>query len=311
MEVLEQSRDGLREFLLRNPFTGEQASVLSGGQLCELVLAREGRLHSLIYLPNDDHWHDDGWRTSAVLFPWPSRIRGGQYRFEGESHQLPINDGQRNAAMHGFVHGNELRLLEHVAHDDHARLRLGFVHTGDYAGYPFPFELTLSYTLWANGHFELGFEVKNTGSTAMPVAMGWHPYWRFAGESTDDWTLRFDAETQILLDDDLMPAGLQPLSKTELPLRGQTLDAAFQLRPNPAGSTTQLHSPIQQVTLNLQQPLGPGQFNYLVVYTPDSRGGIAIEPLTANVDAFNNGQGLLSLPAGQAHSTACQVWLSE
>ena len=311
MEILEQTRDGKSEFLLRNPFTGEQAAVLSGGQLAELVLAREGRLHSLIYLPNDDHWDNDGWRTSALLFPWPSRIRGGQYAFEEKTYQLPINDGQHNAAIHGFVHGQELERLEHAAHDDHAVLKLGFTHPGDYPGYPFPFQFTVTYTLRADGRFELGFEVENTGNAAMPVALGWHPYWRFAGESTDDWTLHFDADAQLLLDEDLMPTGIQPLNATELPLRGQTLDAAFRLRPNPNGSTTRLHSPLQQATLHLWQPQGPGQFNYLVVFTPGSRGGVAIEPLTAGVDAFNNGEGLLVLPPGQTHTTSCHVWLSE
>ena len=38
-----------------------------------------------------------------VLLPWPNRLDAGSYEFDGRRHQLPLNDPQENAAIHGLV----------------------------------------------------------------------------------------------------------------------------------------------------------------------------------------------------------------
>ncbi|MNY57496.1 hypothetical protein D3C86_1937160 [compost metagenome] len=52
--------------------------------------------------------------------------------------------------------------------------------------------------------------------------------------------------------------------------------------------------------MRIQQEAGEGKFNYLVVYTPPARDCVAIEALTANVDAFNTGEGLNILAPGHS-----------
>jgi aldose 1-epimerase len=51
--------------------------------------------------------------------------------------------------------------------------------------------------------------------------------------------------------------------------------------------------------LRYWQATGPGKFNYLQLFTPPYGTSLAIEPMTCNVDAFNNGDGLARLRAGQ------------
>lgn len=58
------------------------------------------------------------------------------------------------------------------------------------------------------------------------------------------------------------------------------------------------------------QETGPGKFNYLVCFTPTRRDSIAIEPLTANVDSFNNGEGLTILNPGETMSGTIWVRLA-
>ncbi|MCB0643138.1 MAG: hypothetical protein KDC44_15925, partial [Phaeodactylibacter sp.] len=48
----------------------------------------------------------------------------------------------------------------------------------------------------------------------------------------------------------------------------------------------------------------PGKYNFLQVFTPDHRQSIAIEPMTCNVDAFNNREGLIVLKPGEAHAAS-------
>ena len=39
----------------------------------------------------------------AVLVPWPNRVVGGRYVFDGQVHQLPINEPDRGNALHGLA----------------------------------------------------------------------------------------------------------------------------------------------------------------------------------------------------------------
>ena len=38
-----------------------------------------------------------------VLVPWPNRIDGGRYTFQGRSHQAPLNEPEKQNAIHGLV----------------------------------------------------------------------------------------------------------------------------------------------------------------------------------------------------------------
>ena len=53
----------------------------------------------------------------------------------------------------------------------------------------------------------------------------------------------------------------------------------------------------EKLNLNLQiwQDAGFNKYNYLVVYIPPDRKSIAIEPISSNINSFNNGEGLIIL----------------
>src|SRR5438067_7438461 len=38
-----------------------------------------------------------------ILFPFPNRVRGGRYTFEGRSYELDINEPARGNHIHGLV----------------------------------------------------------------------------------------------------------------------------------------------------------------------------------------------------------------
>ena len=37
-----------------------------------------------------------------ILIPFPNRIEGGEYTFEGKTYSLPIDEHDRNTAIHGY-----------------------------------------------------------------------------------------------------------------------------------------------------------------------------------------------------------------
>ena len=47
--------------------------------------------------------------------------------------------------------------------------------------------------------------------------------------------------------------------------------------------------------LTYWQETGEGKYNFIQIFTPPHRTCIALEPMTSNIDTFNNGDGLVLL----------------
>ncbi len=103
-----------------------------------------------------------------VLAPWPNRLDGGRYEFDGETYQLPLNEPPQ--AMHGLVRwanwrpvarAEDLVEVEHVLHPQ--------------PGYPFSLRLTVEYRLGADG-LTVRTSAENVGDRALPFGVGHHPY---------------------------------------------------------------------------------------------------------------------------------------
>ena len=313
----------LTEYVLEHTETGDFVSIIPqyGGIVRRLALRKGENLLALIKAPESPQalLADESY-ASALLFPFPSRIYHGIYRFEGEAYALPMNETSRDKAMHGFVHSKPFDVVSQETTPTSARLVLRYDFTGDMAGYPFPFTLTVTYELIQADQLpsapttpdrscalRVSYSALNTGSKPCPAAFGWHPYFTISEEPVEDLTLSLPARTPIVLDDNMIPSGRQPSEQaTTMSLRNQTLDTAFALEPDVSPATgepfaeTVLASPKKDVRLVVGQQTGPGKLNYLVCYTPTRGDSVAIEPLTANVDAFNSGEGLAVLDPGDA-----------
>ena len=53
------------------------------------------------------------------------------------------------------------------------------------------------------------------------------------------------------------------------------------------------------------------QFPFFQVFTPPHRESIALEPMSCNVDAFNNGEGLVSLEAGETWTGEMKIMMND
>ncbi|MFD1140479.1 aldose 1-epimerase [Larkinella insperata] len=318
-EILHQPFGALTEYFIQNTETKEFVSILPayGAVVRQLMLRHPGPGHeqslvSLIKAPNSQQAlaADEGY-SSALLFPFPSRIRHGIYSYEGEMFTLPMNEAKQDHAIHGFVAGKPFELVSQQISDSEASLTLGYIHDGSYTGYPFPFDFRITYTLSAAG-LSVTYEVQNTGHRSAPVSFGWHPYFTLNEEPIDQLSIELPGVRQIRLDDNLLPTGDELLTqKGDVALRERALDAAFVIEDQTAdGATTVLRSARQNLTLNVWQETGPQKFNYLVVFTPIVRDKIAIESLTSNVNAFNNEQGLIKLAPNESTRGTIRVWLS-
>lgn len=230
------------------------------------------------------------WGKSAILAPFPNRLRDGKYSFEGVEYQFPVNEPARNNALHGFVMDKPFEIVEESAFS----VALEYRYDGGFAYFPFPFLLRVTYSLSAADGFTAFFEMKNTGSDPMPAGLGWHPYFRL-GDSADALFLQLPAAEQVLVDERMIPTGeklrfddFEVMKK----IGATAFDTGFRL-PEPCVAR------LREGTRGLEY-WQDGAFPFLQVFIPPARRSIALEPMTCNIDALNNGEGLRVLAPGEA-----------
>ena len=246
-----------------------------------------------------------------VLIPFPGRVGGAAYRWNGARHELPRTDKDGPNAIHGFVRTETWQVA--ARSESHVRFTLGFPGA---QGYPFALDLEITYTLTGEG-LRCDFAVTNAGAQAAPVAAGFHPYFTVGSETVDrdELTLPFDSVLEMV---QFIPTGkIVPVAEAKLDFR----------RPAPIGATVFNHcllAPLRDPDGRVRVTLaGNGTsvtvwmdeaFDFVVLYTgenmpePYRRRSLAIEPMTCGSDAFNHPEwGLRRLEPGTTFTGAWGV----
>ena len=232
---------------------------------------------------------------NVFLLPFPNRLKDGKYNFNGKTYQFPINDKTNNTALHGFTDFNNLQIASFESNEKDAHLVLKGDYDGSNPAYPFSFETTLSFELTNDNTFTATIQIQNTDNSEFPIGTGWHPYFKL-GEKINDCQLQLPLVQKVICDDNMIPVG-KTVSFDKFndssTINDTQLDTAF-LLSSTAGKAKVIFKN-DKTTIEYWQETGIGKFNYLQIYTPDHRNALAIEPMTCNIDAFNNGDGLIVL----------------
>jgi aldose 1-epimerase len=250
--------------------------------------------HDLLDGYDQDEIQSFAWSKSALLFPFPNRLRDGQYEFEGQSYQFPINEPRNHNALHGFLYHEPFELVSQEVGEEYAALTFQFDYQGTYDYYPFPFVFQARYKISKN-LFEATFEVHNTGSQNLPFGFGWHPYFALS-DQVGDLYLEFPAGDEIKLDDRQLPTGelrsFEEFAKPK-PIGDRTFDTGFKMSAD-------------ELTIKINDQKGAAieikSWNqpYLQLFTPDDRKRIAIEPMSCGIDVLNTKEGLSILASGES-----------
>jgi len=235
---------------------------------------------------------------SAILFPFPNRIEDGAYEFLGSKHQFPINEPSVNNAIHGLVYNKEFEVSSIHSEKSVASVTLIYRSDGSTPGFPFPFDLKLTYTLNALGSLQLDFDLLNSGLTGFPYGFGWHPY--FFSEELEKNALSFRSKDFFACDKRSIPSDTldSPLAPS-FNLEGKIFDDAYSLHKS--------HCGFESTSYKLQLRFGYKDDTYLQIYTPPHRKSIALEPMTCVANAFNNKTGLKKLAPGQKDTWAISL----
>jgi aldose 1-epimerase len=168
----------------------------------------------------------------------------------------------------------------------------------------------MTYRL-ANGELETSITIRNLSAEPMPVAIGFHPYFRIPGVPRDTCTARIPARTAVVADSGLCATGEfrpNPLPDP-LPLRGRTLDDGFtDLIRDSAGNALFV---LEGGGTRIEVEFGP-KWPVAVVYCPSGHEFICFEPMAAvtngiNLAAEGKYPGLQTLESGGTWSESFRV----
>jgi aldose 1-epimerase len=232
------------------------------------------------------------------LSPFPCRIKDGQYEFEGKTYQFNhlFVDG---SAIHGLLYDKSFSVLEEATSDHSGTVVLERRYKKDDPGYPFDYDCQVRYILHSDNVLEVVTSVTNLDQAVIPIADGWHPYFRLGGK-IDDWRLQFYSEAIVEFDRQLIPTGkLLQYNAFEMqrPIGDTVLDNCFSLKPDLVSAACEIRHPDRGLTISFF----PGaSYPYLQIYTPPGRTSIAVENLSGAPDCFNNKMGLTLLPQGHS-----------
>lgn len=252
-----------------------------------------------------DHFRDDelpvGY-AGQLLAPWPNRIAAGAYTWRGAHLQLPLNEPAHGHAIHGLLCWEPWRLLDRAA--DRLLLEWDLLPR---PGYPFALSVTIEWSVSTDG-LRCRAVATNAGTASAPFGFGAHPYLRVPGTTgPDDLRLELPAATRLRSDERLLPVARDKVEGTEHDYRaggtlaGRRLDDAFtDVVREPDGTT---HARLFGPSGDGVEIWADGAFGYWQVFTADSlpessghrRAAVAIEPMTCPADAFNSGEGLVTL----------------
>lgn len=289
----------LTRLKLVNIESREHVSVIPGfgANVNEIVLSKKELNYSILDgAKNYSELIKNKWYKGAKLIPFPNRILDGRYTFNRKSFRLPINFRSQKHAIHGLLYNQKFTVKDRTVSKKSSSILLEHLYLGRTDGYPFKFRVHIKYTL-SGGGFECNTVIKNEHSAKIPIGDGWHPYFRLKG-SLADMLLRIPSTRQIEVDSRNIPTGeIRPFEKFSSlsKIADEEIDSGFQLRKRNGLAETELVDQEHDLKLTVWQETGEMKYNYVQVFIPPSRKSIAIEPMTCNINAFNNGEELIIL----------------
>jgi aldose 1-epimerase len=228
------------------------------------------------------------------LAPWANRLDDDAYWANGKKYLLNPDLGNvrrdnHQKPIHGLLNFSAAWTLVSVeadARSAYATSRIEFwKHPELMAQFPFAHNITMTYRLH-NGEVEVETTLENLSTDAMPVAIGYHPYFHLDDEPRDRWKVHLAARDHLVLSNLLIPTGeRKPVEFADPhPLHVSQLDDVFAdlIRGADGRARFWVEGKKQRIAVTY----GP-KYTVAVVYAPSAREFICFEPMATITDAFN------------------------
>ena len=316
--------DGVQVYVLRDDATKAEAKIAPslGNNCYSFGLPFKGEWVNLLDAPPDLGTLKQ--RPTAygnpILFPFPNRIRGGKFTFEGKTYTFDKPPQSPNS-IHGLLLNQPYQVESANADAVNGASLVCRLDSREFPEvmrqYPFPFEIRVTYTL-KESILTMGIQIKNLGDGNMPMGFGIHPYFRAplsAKSSAEQCLITVPASKYWELDQ-FLPTGKIFDVEERLDLRrgkpfaGMRFDDVFTgVILSDGVSRCIINDPEAGIRMVLESD---AQFRELVVYTPPNRPSICFEPYTCPTDAINLAAkgidaGVIILKPGEAFSGTIRI----
>lgn len=240
--------------------------------------------------------------AGITLAPFANRIDGGRWVLNGKSQQLDITEVPHNNAIHGLLRNVGYEATEH---EDHRVTLAALIYPQH--GYPFLLRHEVSYELTSEGHLRVTQTLFNLSEESAPFVLGAHPYFRIGDVDPATLTISVKAHKYLVTNQRMIPTATERVSgshdlRSPKKLADSQLDAAFTDVMMVDGEARHTLAAPDGRTVSLWHDQS---VSYVQVFvTPEFPGrslAVAMEPMTGAANAFNSGDGLKWLGAGESY----------
>jgi len=243
------------------------------------------------------------------LWPYANRIDQDYYYANGKKYHFNFDLGnvgrdQNKLPIHGLVRTFPWAVVSVKADGKAAEVtsRMEYYKYPDLmAQFPFAHTIDMTYRL-KDGVLEVETAIHNLATEPMPVALGFHSFYKVHDAPPDDWTIHLGARDQMVLSKILIPTGeVKPVPTPDpLPIKGTRFDDVFTNMPRDAQGHGEFW--IQGKVEKVSVIYGP-KYDVAVVVTGPGRDVVVMEAMSAITNAFNLAQAgiykkLQSVPPG-------------
>jgi aldose 1-epimerase len=226
-----------------------------------------------------------------IVHPWVNRLGAWEYTAAGQ--HVDLRGQQLPTDTNGLpIHGNLYAAPFEVLRAEPSRVVTRFdygAHPDKLCAFPFPHTLTIDARLHATTGLTLATEVAATSTTPVPVSFGWHPYLKLPAGGRSAWDLTWPACEHIEVDAHIIPTGVRtPIPAERAPIGRRTFDDHYALGADRTFA-------ISGAGRSLRLTFGDA-YPFAQLFVPPRRQLVAIEPMSAEIDALGRGIAPLCAP---------------
>lgn len=242
--------------------------------------------------------------NGQILIPFPNRVDKASYKFQNASHTLPIDERDRDTALHGYGYRSYWQTLSVTQSSVSLLWR-----SPNIEGYPFDIVTIATWELDDYG-IHLTLNTTNHGNDDAPWAAAMHPWLcnglQGHGDEIDQLNskckLKLPAKTHVRANERLIPVGTESVDGTRFDLRdnpflvNQPFDDAWTdlIRDDDEWATAIFtRADDLQIAVKGDKSVTSFQVCTATGFPADKHPcGVAVEPQTAYANAFNTGTDL-------------------
>ena len=280
---------------IADPHTGSEAEIaVHLGFNCFAFRAKVGD-RTVDVIDAASEFPQTGERPSGngtpLLFPFPNRINGGRFTWEGRGYSLPHRPGMPHA-IHGFALDRPWRVVDRAPDSVTGEFQISKDAPDRRDLWPTDGIIRVRYSV-KQSQLTLQVTIENPDEKPLPFGFGTHTYFKLPlGKGSDPkrCLIQASASEQWVLDE-CIPTGERRPVPESADLRDGARFGDLKLDDVLTGLPADAHHHETVVMdeaagLEVVQTFGP-EYRELVAFTPSWTTAICLEPYTCNTDAVN------------------------